>query len=534
MMIMSGPVVQGNPEINLENTSEAPQGTIGDLSISCEDLDHCPDYVGGLFTVTQEDTANSFIPQWGIGLCSQTLIAPDKILTNRHCLPEQSLEPNLPCSNITVIFPKTKSKEAEIVGCQSVIALSEEIFDEVDGKSTLEEDWAILQLDRPVRRTPIEISLQGVPHQANLTAFPVYYEKSKVRYFSDTIKPVVKGQIKKVSCLAHMNSALIPTYNYPHNSILSLVCNRKVIGGNSGSGLISDGGKLSGVLSVVLKNFEGQTFAFMGSTDYQFLGGYTVGATNTQCIDKAYKIGKANRAYSREWTPFCVRNKNESEYANWMLTVFYGSTLFKDSLQEISKDLLRDPTIQWEDHNKHFFQNLSRPRSAGRLSELVTSPVFEYFYTTLGALLYPKTPQCIKSSRRGETFSLMLPQMVLSYGEMNLNEYTLFTLPLKLKFLKFGMTYDASLDSFRGTPLRLGDTHLKEKFLDISKKISKGLLQCMFAKQECHEFDKRLNEREKLLEGTDSTQKVLLENELFIQSNQFGAIDIYVPVCIDK
>lgn len=82
------------------------------LSIDCESLDDCPEHVGGMARVEKNlvsSTYNSTTYQYKLNACSVTLISPDTILTNKHCVKQRTIGET--CGSTTIFFPNTKGSE---------------------------------------------------------------------------------------------------------------------------------------------------------------------------------------------------------------------------------------------------------------------------------------------------------------------------------------------------------------------------------------------------------------------------------------
>ena len=421
----------------------------------------------------------------------------------------------MPCRSVTLIFPKTENKRAERVRCRSVIDLSPSSVNMVTSP-----DWAILQLDRKLDRTPIEIDTSGVIDKSILTAFPVHYKRLRIETGIHSARPFVNGEIRKISCQSHMNGLSSTFYNHPKSPLLSLFCDNPIHNGYSGSGLISQNGKLSGVISEIIRDSDRGIY-FMGTWYKPEYIEQTAGGTNAQCIS----------AFNNNPSPACSFENNKRRiFAEIRLSFLHGTTLSESVSREVEEALATDKTIQWEDHNRDFFMTIYQHKMHHQFSALVSPPVYDYFHSSIYSLRYPKTPFCIEASRKkGGPFKLMMPKMTDTYKEMIIDNKALFVLPLKLGFLQFEMEYDATKNHFSGTMPRL-ENGLRKTFLELSDDLEKEFTNCMSSETPCFSLDNVLDliENLKILSGVDES---LFENENFIRYNELGAGRMILPVC---
>ncbi len=497
---------------------------IDNLKISCQDLKDCPEYAGGLVflkKVRKMNSVSGFEEEYVIGTCSQTLIARDKVLTSRHCLPEESLGQGLSCTNITLIFPKTGKKEAERIGCRSVIDLSLDYSYNNIGKN-FDSDWAVLQLEHKIDRTPIEIDISGVPNKTNLVTFPVNYETSRIEE-TDTgsARLVVNGKVKKISCQSHMNNYFSIFYNHPKSHILSLFCDTSIIGGHSGSAFISQDGKLSGLISVRIDNDNEDDIHFMGKRyKPEYLDQIAVGI-NAQCIS-AFNNNHNN--------PICTFGGNDESKmgTGLLLSFFYGIT--PGDTAELEEVIAADDTIQWEDHNRDFFETIYENKSRDLLLDMVGFSIYDYFYSFSYSLQYPKTPVCIKASKKKEgTFKVMIPKMTGLYREIIIDSRGNFVFPMEPGFLQFELKYDATKNHFSGTMPRL-DNDLREYFMKLSGDLERQFSLCMASKNPCLDMYRVMDQIESL-KFSSGVDESLFNNEEFISQNRMGAGKMILPVC---
>jgi len=116
--------------------------------VRCNPFESCPEAVG--LWVYSEGTSR--IPTQ----CTTFLVGQDLALTNRHCLPATAQKPDSPCSGVQLFFPNVGKRAADSVTCKEVVALSSS-SDRID-----EPDFAVVRLERALKRTPMEIDRQGL------------------------------------------------------------------------------------------------------------------------------------------------------------------------------------------------------------------------------------------------------------------------------------------------------------------------------------------------------------------------------------
>ena len=486
-----------------------------EFNISCLDLENCPDFAGVLAFPIKE--IKEGVLSHKTGVCSQTLIAPDRILTNGHCLPEGFFKNDFSCEDIIVAFPKTKQSPYESVTCQSVLDWKDDPNEEV----TL--DWAILQLSRPVKRKPVVVDISGVPNKTLLRAFPFYLESiENLEVGTNAIKSSVKGNIGKNSCHSYMDIFNSVYYNHPQSPLLNLFCDNDVIPGNSGTGLISREGKLSGIAGM---NLDSGRIYFMGSihelSNYRQL----LMGMNAHCISP----------FNGNTSPACAFDAASIQMHSigFFASNTYGLTPDEELIDELETSFAKDKTIQWEDHNENFISRIYSKNEAfnGELLFPSSSVILDTVLPPSLKMRFPKTPFCIHSSRKAEEpFDLIIPYLSLSLAALKISAKGRFETPLKLSFLRFEMKYDKDHDQFSGK-LHQMDDELKTLVNQLINQKKMGFSTCLSSPFEiyCLELYMVLQQIEDM-KSSNVVVRDLFANEEFIREGG-RTNQIILPVC---
>ena len=155
-------------------------------SLKCEDPLLCPDNIAKIVVVVDNK----------IRYCTGTLIDTNKILTSASCLPKAIRIPRISCNeNIVAVFPKTIYSKEEIVACDKIEYVDENLFVE---PALWQNDLVVLRLGRNVQRSFYKISLSGVE------------DKEEVKGWSVKYKTETAATLKPIKCQTVLNTFLNP------------------------------------------------------------------------------------------------------------------------------------------------------------------------------------------------------------------------------------------------------------------------------------------------------------------------------------
>lgn len=190
--------------------------------ICTERMSDCPESIAKLAFWGKSDSS------YYMSVCSGNLYKEEFIITNAHCIPDEVKKAGSVCSDqIKVLFPSTQNKSAEAAHCSRII----QVFDEENNV-----DLAVFKLNRLVKRSGVEIKKGGFKEGAAVHAYVMNPAGSYA------------GGISKKSC--NLSVANLMTLGQSANNATALLSGEHcdVIGGNSGSGLFSEDGKMIGLI----------------------------------------------------------------------------------------------------------------------------------------------------------------------------------------------------------------------------------------------------------------------------------------------
>ena len=255
--------------------------------VSCPTGD-CPSFVGGLYSLSH----NSESERYDLSGCAVSLIGPDRILTNSHCIPEDISQMGGSCrDSIRIVFPKTKEHPLETFNCLEIL-----------NKSSVEKkpnhpDWAVLKLDKASARKPVDLNLNGIERMESVTLYKIDFHD-----FSPS-----GGTVVKTNCLANTDNVLAVDFLGPVGPLFNISdCDKKLIIGNSGSAILDKEGKLIGLFSFISSEPNNHPSYLNGEN-------ITGGGTNGICIPfENHQIPERCEFEKEEYGPLAIR------YAYWL------------------------------------------------------------------------------------------------------------------------------------------------------------------------------------------------------------------------
>jgi V8-like Glu-specific endopeptidase len=195
-------------------TPEMMNMLMAQQSLTCPTGD-CPDSIARLFVINFDDAENS-------SLCSGSLVGDRLLLTNSHCIENGSIDQV--CEGFYAVF-KTKIGGYEIARCQQVLFRHNHV-----GRSRSDlsnQDYALIELDRPTHTTPLKINREGFKP-------------------GDTVHPFVVDHISGAEArIVKLNCEVTADSSNGRDNILE---HCPAIPGNSGAVIINQMGDAAGVL----------------------------------------------------------------------------------------------------------------------------------------------------------------------------------------------------------------------------------------------------------------------------------------------
>lgn len=228
----SGPLPGDGSQMYLDS-----QKIARNVTITCRNGECNPSV--GLMTAVIKDSAG-----WTAGQCTASLIAPDIMVTNGHCIPVDLAKAGSDCrGRLFITFAaETGHKEYDQqIGCSRVLYRHKD--PNFDGS-----DYAYVQLERASNRPALRQSRDGFEHGK--------------KYFINKVNPLrsvdngkgkgIAGEFDREACVSMQDTAVFdqPLNKQSHSQLL-VDC--KVIPGNSGSPVLAEDGTLRGVAYAFLK-----------------------------------------------------------------------------------------------------------------------------------------------------------------------------------------------------------------------------------------------------------------------------------------
>lgn len=218
------------------NNAEGSSNGESDVRLACGSSEDCPEGIAKMNMLA--DNGQGF-------LCTGTLISSDVVLTNKHCVE------NIRCEDINIYLGKKENgvmtSRTERFGCKEILYSSENEAGVTTAALNNYEDIAAIKLDRASSNAPFVLAQEeGITHREVYSIFKVDHDGFN------------SGSISKLSCrpLERNLMSLSPS-PYAENKFFA---GCRTIGGNSGSPIVNNQGKLVGLVyqggSIPLNDFS--------------------------------------------------------------------------------------------------------------------------------------------------------------------------------------------------------------------------------------------------------------------------------------
>lgn len=227
------PPVQPQPDphqdqVELNDTQKMAKNA----SLTCNHGD-CDPSVGLLSIVLKDND------KWNAGQCTASLVAPDVLVTNGHCIPPDLVAPGSDCRNrmwITFAPDSAHREYDKQLDCRQVL------FRRKDGGMD-GADYAYLKLTRASNRPVLRQDQSGF---ADAKAYHLH------KINPARVQGGIGGMLQKVDCTTMYNTAIFSAPLDARSQTMMFV-DCEVIPGNSGSPILADDGSVHGVIYAFVK-----------------------------------------------------------------------------------------------------------------------------------------------------------------------------------------------------------------------------------------------------------------------------------------
>ncbi|MCB0377340.1 MAG: trypsin-like peptidase domain-containing protein [Bdellovibrionales bacterium] len=329
---------------------------------------------------------------WQTKVCSATLVGENQILTARHCIPKSAQRPGSSCKGrIRFVFPETNKWASEEIECQQVLALSPFMANE----GSQAPDWALLEMTDPTKRPAASTTPAAIRGEQMVNLYPVYYQNHQ-----DSLK----GLIKKTFCRGNRNHLESTHFYHPESSIATFNhCDHPIIGGNSGSGVFDQDGKLTAVTSFAIAIDNREIYYYGRSFKMRnfFFGGSRVG-----CISQ----------FSENISPFCHYGNNRT--FQFLINQLRETRRMIELSHHLKDWVVRQTTsnsaLEWSTNIDDSFLYQHFTRILPTVVDITKDPIVIRFYARELSTILPVTPQCVHPMAPNEF------EMTIHYFEKDL------------------------------------------------------------------------------------------------------------------
>lgn len=200
--------------------------------LQCGKSDVCPADVG-MVVIRMNDS---------LGQCTGTLVAPDLVLTNSHCIPQDLKDqPNANCNDFLGFVKRDDKALKQIASCQELVYFS---ILSAGAEGNADIDFALFRISHALVR-PNEIHKISRNGFSDMASYHIYAVDP-----IDNELGVPDGNLVRKDCLAVFGSLLVPEFNSKLSPLVSFFGDScHVIGGNSGSSIRSENDDILGVMN---------------------------------------------------------------------------------------------------------------------------------------------------------------------------------------------------------------------------------------------------------------------------------------------
>ena len=516
------------------------------FSVYCEDTNssNCPSYVGSLVTYGTKEIDG--YNQKGVYQCSTQLIAPDRVLTNRHCLPNELLSIGADCSkSLNVKFPSTSENGSEESFCDKVIDLSSEAKNAAVG-----EDWAVLKLKKRLKRGAAVSQVRLLPDKTEVKAFPTFFS-TKQHYIDGYNVGVPLGRIEKRECKTSSTNILSNAYFFEHSENLVFTCDEKVISGNSGSGLYSNN-KMVGLLNSTVDNSFINELLIVIGVNGSVNKGLIAGGNNLYCINyfNDSNSNDLNECYDFDNSAEDVFILGFSHSLVQTLADQVSSTIFnmnEDTQSEFGEQF--NLSLVSEDFSSELVKlfvgdDLKTPES------LVASYMNPGIYK-----IYGHFPECVNSSVVDEELifehksintstNSQTAMTVTTRGEIEWDESRLEIIEYALKFVRNVEGPNSEISGYTGSYIRTTNLSALERLENLYSNLLEHEIKCAEAREsnivfieslnsDCRkrsDLERSIEEIEEDIKITDG-EKVYNNEKIIFDNPDLANLRFEIPIC---
>ncbi|MCC6138072.1 MAG: trypsin-like peptidase domain-containing protein [Bdellovibrionaceae bacterium] len=463
----------------------------------------CSPSAGGMTTYRE-----SYSGSYYVGVCSLTYIGSNRVIANKHCLPDDmGKAKGKSCTKrIKIKFPKVNNFPAESFDCDRVVDYSKGDAHSED-RSANRPDWLVLSFKGSTSRPAAEINTStGLVHGASIKTYSVFYSLNS---YTDVI--TVTGVMKVTDCKLNRTSSFGRYFFSEFSSMFSAAeCTNKVIKGNSGSGIFDASNKLVGIVSFGAKE------KYLSDSD-------KMGGTNIACVEA---LGVNH--------PHCQFEENEdflSELAEVASIVRYSSLpeLIKwESLSASESNLktILEKNIYKKDSENHMkISDFITTKSNGLL---LNEDILRHKHSHLADFLMSDKIQCIDKNKVAGLKYIHLPIKKLAMTRYNPESEVLpvVAVPARFGITEYGENLILSLTD---------DDVLSSQNSDFKAYLS-ALNKCLVEKKnKMSFFDTACDElelKEKNINATSLETAAVVNTLEILEDYEASKIEFTVPFCM--